>query len=276
MNFYPTRYNELSNQEVNELYRSETWSELSRNERLDALQELENRSSEELGIEPCEVRLEHMEGATYGGYNDGVIYLNENLVENGEFSVTFEDGTTQSFKQEDVNAQLMDTIHHENYHSYQDNAIHGMIEHDNTAEVEQWRANWAQENYIDGNDPEHCYRLQSLEKTAFEHGEANTTQAFDEIQTKYGEDAGYQSYLENINEYSYENELEQAKSITGDENIEQTVNQRIMDNYQANQATDFSDNTLESTHSVQNADEGNVNDAVNNTPQITDEFEDCL
>jgi hypothetical protein len=276
MNFYPTRYEGLSDQEVNELYRSDSWSGLSRDERLDALQELENRSSEQLGIEPCEVQLEHMEGATYGGYNDGVIYLNENLVENGELSVTFDDGTSQCFKQDDVNAQLMDTIHHENYHSYQDNAIHGIVDHENSSEVEQWRANWPQENYIGGNDPEHCYRLQSLEKSAFEHGETNTKQAFDEIQAKYGEDSGYQSYLENINEHSYENELEQAKSITGDQNIEQTVNQRIMDNYQASNSSDFSDNSLERTDSTQNDDTENVNGVINSSTSISDENEYCL
>ena len=266
MNVYPTRYNDLSNQGVNELYRSETWEGLNRDERLDALQELENRSAENLGNKPCEVRLEPMNGAQYGGYQDGVITVNENLVENGEFTVRYADGTTDSYAPGDTNAQLMDTIHHENYHAYQDDAINGRLEHGNQAEVEQWRANWDNENYTRGNDP--LYRVQSLEKTAFEHGETQTKDAFDEIEANYGTDAGYQEYLESISENSYEKSLAEAKELYGDENIESSVNNQMMQNYQTNYQEYASDISKTSQVDTVNSD--------NSTAQYSNDAGDSL
>lgn len=262
MNFYPTRYTELTNAEVNELYRSETWEGLSRDERLDALQELENRSAGSLGNLPCEVELEHMNGAQYGVYCDGVIYVNESLVENGEFTVQYEDSTTDSYSPTDTNAQLMDTIHHENYHAYQDDTIHGRVEHDNVAEVEQWKAN--DEYYIrDGQ----FYRLQSLEKSAFEHGEAQTKAAFEEIEAKYGADAGYRDYLENI-EGGYEKAVAHAERF-GDENIAGTLNQTILDKYQANHAES-------NTNDVSSEKISDTSGVDTSAAQISNDIEDSL
>jgi len=259
MNFYPTRYSELSNSEVNELYRADTWERLNRNERLDSLQELENRSAELLGNQPCEVHLEQMNGARYGYYHNGEIYVNESLVKNGEFTVQYDDGTTASYAPADTNAQLMDTIHHENYHAYQSDVINGIIEHDNVAEVNQWRANWDNDNYISNNDP--LYRVQSLEKSAFEHGESLTKVAYDEIETKYGVDTGYRKYLESINEHSYDNALTEAKVLYDDVNIESALNEKMIQNYHANhveiQTSDLSESnsiSIESSASLDAAD----------------------
>ena len=237
MNFYPTRYSGLTNPEVNELYRSETWAGLNRDERLDALQELENRSAEACGNQPCEVMLEQMNGARYGYYSNWEIYVNESLVASGEFTVQYEDGSTASYSPADTNAQLMDTIHHENYHAYQSDAIHGIVNHNNAAEVEQWRANWDNDNYISGNDP--LYRIQSLEKSAFEHGETQTKAALDGIEAKYGADAGYQEYLDSISENSYGNALVEAKELYGNENIESVLNEQMLLGYQANHINNF-------------------------------------
>jgi hypothetical protein len=238
MNFYPTRYSELSNSEVNELYRSQNWDGMNRDERLDALQELENRSAAMCGNQPCEVFLEQMNGARYGYYHNGEIYVNESLVEHGEFVARYEDGTAASYAPADANVQLMDTIHHENYHAYQSDAINGIVEHDNAAEVELWRANWDNNNYISGGDP--LYRVQSLEKSAFEHGEAQTKAAFEEIEAKYGTDAAYREYLDSISENSYENALANAKELYADENIEVTLNEQMVQNYQANHIYSYS------------------------------------
>lgn len=283
MDVFHTRYGDLTNEQVNELYRSDTWEGLSHGERLDALQELENRSAVELGNKPCEVMLKPMEGA-YGAYQDGGrIYLNKSLVETGDLVVHNENGDVlASFHPDDTNAQLMDTIHHENYHAYQYEAINGIVNHENAAEVEQWKANWPVEKYIRANDPEHCYRLQSVEKSAFSNGEAQTKRAFEAIEAKYGIDAGYQSYLESISENSFEHELEQAQAITGDANIENSVNQRMLDNYQASIGHDSSINSMTQIDSLTSADTTNQAGLIT-TPSVTDivtnfsdDLEDCL
>jgi len=204
------------------------------------LQELENRSAESLGNRPCEVRLEQMEGATYGGYGDGVIYVNEGLVENGELTVNFDDGTTMQYMPDDTNAQLMDTIHHENYHAYQDEVISGRLEHSDQAEAELWRAN--DENYIRGSDNESLYRVQCLERSAFNHGETQTKAAFEEIEAKYGSDDGFQAYQENTNN-SYENALANAQTQYGDVNVQENLDNHMLANYSGSQAVDYTADT---------------------------------
>lgn len=231
MNAYPTRYSELTSSEVNALFRSSSWDSLSGQERLDALQELENRASLEQGNQPCEIRLESMSGSTYGWYSDGVISINQNLVENGEFVQELQDGTTISYAPEDVNAQLMDTVHHENYHAYQDDVINERVESADQDETALWRAN--DENYI---EEQPYYRIQSLERTAFDQGETKTKEAFQEIETKYGEDAGYQEYLASIDGQSYERALAEAQLRSGDENIQQSIDQGMLSQYAENHA----------------------------------------
>lgn len=229
MDFYPTRYNELSNFEVNALYRSDMWSNLSREEKLEALQELENRTAEELGNHPCEVCTEKMNGAMYGYYSSGQIVVNESLINDGVLRYEDSDGNTLEFAPDDVNAQMMDTIHHENYHAYQADVINNRLEHNNQSEVNLWRAN--EEVYISSCDNDVLYRIQPQERVAFERGESQTKAAFNEIEDRYGEDAGYQEYIASINKYSYDNALTMAKETYGDENIQETVDNYMLASY---------------------------------------------
>lgn len=256
MDFYHTRYSELSNAEVNELYRSDNWAGMTRNQRLDALQELENRSAAACGNQPCPVRTEEMNGYLYGGYANGEIVLNEHLVADGEFVTRYQDGSIERESVDGINAQMMDTIHHENYHAYQDEVVHGQLEHSDAEEAELWKANWPDEQYISGDDPSECYRIQSLEKSAFAHGEAETKAAFGEIEAKYGEDAGYQQYLGDIEADSYENALANAKKVNSDENIEETVNNRMLEAYQADQEAAQTSSTETSSAEASAAESG--------------------
>jgi hypothetical protein len=267
MDFYPTRYSELSNSEINELYRSDMWSNLSYEERLDALQELENRTAEELGNQPCEVRTEEMNGAMYGYYCNGQIVVNESLVNNGV--LRYEDGENDvlEYVPNDVNAQLMDTIHHENYHAYQDDVINNRIEHDNQNEVALWRSN--EELYISSSDNSILYRIQSRERTAFYRGELQTKETFEGIEAKYGEDAGYQEYLISINEYSYEIALVTAKETYGDENIQETLDNYMLASYQENYVEDsISEVVINESDAVGDTD---VTDTMDSTISSTDD-----
>jgi len=273
MDFYQTRYSDLSNEEVNELYRSDTWSDMSRDERVDALQELENRSAEACGNQPCQVRTEEMNGYQFGGYANGEIVLNEHLVADGEFVTQYSDGSVETVEVGGINAQMMDTIHHENYHAYQDEVVHGQLEHSDAAEAELWSANWPDEQYISGDDPSGCYRIQSLEQSAFNHGEAETKAAFGKIEAKYGEDAGYQEYQEAIAADSYESALEDAKMINGDENIQETLNNNMLESYHANQVA--TETLVAEQPTVETA---STDDTASSTGEssVSDDLEDCL
>lgn len=224
MDFYPTRFAELTTAEVCELYRADTWNGMSRGERLDALQELENRAAEELGNQPCEIHLAEMNGSTYGCYSSGRITINESLVNDGILRIEDAEGNVTEYAPHDVNAQMMDTIHHENYHAYQDEVIHGRLEHDDAAESALWKAN--DTSYISSSDNHILYRIQAQERSAFERGESQTKATFEKIEEQYGEDAGYHEYLISINEDSYNAALTNAQEIYGSENIQQ-----VLDNY---------------------------------------------
>ena len=232
MDFYPTRFSELTASEVCELYRADKWATLSREERLDALQELENRAADELGNQPCEIRTEEMSGSTYGYYINGQIAINESLVNDGILRFEDTDGTVIEYVPHDVNAQMMDTIHHENYHAYQDEVINDRLEHDDAEESTLWRAN--EGNYISSSDNGILYRMQAQERSAFEQGESQTKVAFEKMEEKYSEDTGYQEYLASINEHSYDKALSTAKEIYDSENIQEVLDNYMLANYQEN------------------------------------------
>lgn len=226
MDFYLTRFAELTVAEVCELFRADTWSGLSREERLDALQELENRAAEELGNQPCEIRTERMNGSTYGYYSNGQITINENLINDGILRFEDVDGTIIEYAPRDINAQMMDTIHHENYHAYQDEVIHDRLEHDDVAESALWKANDA--NYISSADNGALYRIQAQERSAFKRGESQAKAAFEKMEARYGEDAGYQEYLVSISENSYDRVLSTVEELYGSENIQHALDDYML------------------------------------------------
>lgn len=234
MDFYPTRYSGLSNTEINMLYRSDTWTNLSCEERLDALQELENRAAEELGNRPCEVCTKKMNGAEYGYYSAGQIVVNESLVNQGLLQYEDKEGNVLMYAPDDVNAQMMDTVYHENYHAYQNDVINNRLVHDNQNEVEIWRAN--EDMYISSSDNGILYRIQSQERTAFDYGELQIKVAFEKIEAECGEDAGYQAYLTSLHEHSYEIALTIARETYNDENIQETLDNYMLESYQENHA----------------------------------------
>jgi hypothetical protein len=229
-----TRYSHLTDNEVNDLYRSDVWNNLPYDAKMDALQELENRAAENVGNSPCQVNAEYMEGSMFGGYDPrtGDITINKHLIESGNFVTHHDDGTVSERSVRGLNAELVDTVNHENYHAYQNEVISGSLQHDNAAEAELWKANDLL--YIDPDDPSDTYRIQALERSAFAHGEAETRKAFQEMETRYGvEDAGFKEYQESLQAHSYEKAVATAQNSTGISNIEQALDQQMLDAYHA-------------------------------------------
>lgn len=131
-----------------------------------------------------------------------------------------------SYKSTDVNSQLMDTVHHENYHAYKDVVTIGQIQHDDQYELELWKAN--DENYTFEYP---FYRIQSLEVYAFDRGESKTQDAFKTIEEMYGKDSGYQESLTSIQDNSYEKALSDAIELAGNKNIQQSYENEMIAKY---------------------------------------------
>ena len=63
---YNTRYDTLTQGQLNALFSSAQWAGLSFEERLDACQEVANRYAAEHDVEPCLITHHPMEGSAYG------------------------------------------------------------------------------------------------------------------------------------------------------------------------------------------------------------------
>ena len=77
---YETRYDTLTQGQLNALFSSAQWAGLSFAERLDACQEVANRYAAEHDVEPCLITHHPMEGSAYGEQFGSTIRLNTYLV----------------------------------------------------------------------------------------------------------------------------------------------------------------------------------------------------
>lgn len=205
-----TRYAGMGDTQLLGLFSTDRWGKLSYAEKLDACQEVENRYAAANGCEPCAVRAEHMTGAAYGYQSNASIYLNESLVRDGVFLTedVDENGATVLVPVEvrASNWQTLETVFHEGTHGLQESR--GQMP----------------STYFDPDSDYDIYRIQPIEKQAFEAGQANTLRAIDAVQTADGKlDQNAADYLASVKASSYRECLEAAARNYGDENIDATV-----------------------------------------------------
>ncbi|MCD7956969.1 MAG: hypothetical protein LUG93_14725 [Lachnospiraceae bacterium] len=225
---------------VYEKFSSENWTNATYDERMAALQELAVISSTHNNNSPSLVRAEYIEGTEFGYYDGNSITVNRYVLESGMFFYHDEKtGELKSETMDDAHIQMVDTIFHEDFHSFQDACIRGEIPQETLDEmgitqeqIQDWAANNAAGNYIEYDDDIYdLYRIQSLEKAAFEAGEKNTKEVFAYLNEKYGEDPAFQEYLKAINENGYDVALNSAKDRYKDPNIERTIQDEMNARY---------------------------------------------
>lgn len=220
-------------------FSDENWRNMTPDQRLEALNELETISAGQNHSAVRQVVAEDMNGNTYGYFDGEKIVVNNHLLQDdAKFYalVTDEDGNKEmmTYAVKDANIQMMDTLFHEDYHSFQQQAVRGEISKEtlqamgiSEETVRNWAANENRLGYVDPEIDGNLYRIQGLEKTAFDAGETNTKQAFAFLNEKYGEDANYQNYLQNIAAGSYEKNLQMAQMRYGDMDIENTLQNKM-------------------------------------------------
>ena len=235
---YFTKYHFRSDSELYSLFSHQTWNSLNFNSKMAALQELENRAAKAYGNTPRRVVAETMQGSKYGGYNsnDDVIRLNRGLIESGRFTYRDENTgkITDSRKMNSANAELVDTIYHENYHAYQQDVVNGRIQHPDKREAELWRANLERDE--NGHLVRYCssdldYRIQSSERSAWKTGESETRRVFDTIEKENGPDPGYAEYKRDLVKNSYEKKLAEAKAISGNPYYREDLDEGMLKDY---------------------------------------------
>lgn len=104
-------------------FKTENWSKLGENERVDIIQEMENRNAEQQGREPAEV-VSSSRVTSYGSYNS----MNNQIIINVNNFSSYE---------------TLDTFAHESNHAYQNHCIENGVGYDeysrNMMEVESMR-----------------------------------------------------------------------------------------------------------------------------------------
>ena len=200
-------------------FRSENWGQLTPEQRLAELQEVENNLAAEQGRDPREVIKQHYEphrdeqgeidGITLGQYGrseehpEGAIYINEDVL-----------------TRDDCSYECLETVIHEGRHAYQDDH----------SENKEWNHNMRggyQDPEQEGTDRVD-YRFQPVEADANNYADAKMAEYSGEFQG----DAAHNdySYNRNLNNYA---DRKVAIEKYG-ENYEQEIQAKVEAQYQEN------------------------------------------
>lgn len=213
---YDTRYDTLTQGQLNALFSSAQWAGLSFEERLDACQEVANRYAAEHDVEPCLITHHPMEGSAYGEQFGSTIRLNTYLVRDGQFCTHFTDENGNRVESRiDALApswNTLDTVYHEGTHGIQTQL--GQIPG----------------TYITPNMDWDLYRIQGIEKDAYAVGQSRTLQALSDYEQATGKfDPARLDYFTSARNDSFQTALSDAARHYNDPNIEQTLATVIQD-----------------------------------------------
>lgn len=140
------------------------WNNLDENKKVEVLQIIENHVAYETGRIACPVKSKFlytgMGGVVLGVYDskNRIIYVNSS-----QFDAESMYGKTSE--------ALVTACLHEGRHAYQHQAVEGIILHGDTDEVEIWRENLKEGNYITFNENPKAYYNQPVETDARTYAE---------------------------------------------------------------------------------------------------------
>jgi len=244
---HPTQFQNISNQQLFNLYRYENWSCLKETEKLDLYQETVNRHAAALGENGApRVQLEVMDPFIAGSHTGGVIHLNKSLVIDGLQAMEVDDLVIQ-YEGGDANLQAMMTCFHENYHAWQDQCLDGTISCSSKELMKQYQANDFDLSVVrdtDGaikvgsqyistahNEDYFLYYLQSTERDAHRKSEMLTIQVMEHLERAYGTEESFQAFREDVEINGYDTTLARAKDFYLNPNVEKDINRTLMNAY---------------------------------------------
>ena len=205
---HPTRYGNLSNDQLYSMFGESTYSKLGENEKLDLLQETVNRDAMEKGmISVPEVRFADLPANESGNAANGVINVNREMAVNGTQSFEY-NGQVIQHVVSDYNVQSLNTVIHENIHCLQNQIIDGTITSDDAGKTAEYQANSFTSSavlqdgkyqlgsqYLTGETANgyFCYYFQATERDAFLGAEEKTALILNGLTKKYGTDPSFEA-----------------------------------------------------------------------------------
>lgn len=243
---HPTRYGNLSNDQLYAMFRESTYSKLEENEKLDLLQETVNRDALEKGeVGAPEVRFADLPANESGNAANGVINVNRNMAVNGTQSFEY-NGQTIEHSISDYNVQSLNTVLHENTHCFQDQIIDGTITIEDAQKTAEYQANSFTSSavlqdgryqlgsqYLIGETANgyYCYYFQSTERDAFLGAEERTAAILRGLTKKYGTEPSFEAYAKSVESTGYHATEREAIERFQNPNFVRDLNQTLQNQY---------------------------------------------
>lgn len=241
---HPTQYGKLSNEELYSMYRESTFTALSDAQKLDLLQETVNRDAAERGMAGApQVTYANLPSNIYGRADKGIIEVNQEMVTQGQTSFQF-NGDTIVHQMPDANCKALNTVIHENIHSWQEQILDGTISIDDENLLAEYQANCFTNSavlqngsykmgshYLNGVTSYHAYYFQSTERDAHKEAEVKTTSIIQALTEKFGSEKSFVEYDKNLQSTGYQKMEEEAIRLHNNPSFEKDVNQVLMNQH---------------------------------------------
>lgn len=243
---HPTRYGNLSNDQLYAMFRESTYSKLEEREKLDLLQETVNRDALEKGeVGAPEVRFADLPANESGNAANGVINVNRDMAVNGTQSFEY-NGQTIQHSISAYNIQSLNTVLHENIHCFQDQIIDGTITIEDAQKTAEYQANSFTSSavlqdgryqlgsqYLTGETANgyYCYYFQSTERDAFFGAEKKTVAILSGLTEKYGTEPSFEAYARSVEIMGYHATEREAIERFQNPNFERDLNQTLQNQY---------------------------------------------
>ena len=243
---HPTRYGNLSNDQLYAMFRESTYSKLGESEKVDLLQETVNRDALEKGeVGAPEVRFADSPANESGNAANGVINVNRNMAVNGTRSFEY-NGQTIQHSISDYNVQSLNTVLHENTHCFQDQIIDGTITIEDAQKTAEYQANSFTSSavlqdgryqlgsqYLIGETANgyYCYYFQSTERDAFLGAEERTAAILRGLTEKYGTEPSFEAYAKSVESTGYHATEREAIERFQNPNFVRDLNQTLQNQY---------------------------------------------
>lgn len=243
---HPTRYGNLSNEQLYSMFRESSYSKLDESEKLDLLQETVNRDALERGeIGAPEVRFADLPANESGNASNGIINVNRDLAVNGVQSIEY-NGQTIQHSVRAYNIESLNTVLHENIHCFQDQIIDGTINIEDAQKSAEYQSNsfttsvvlqdgkyQPGSQYLTGETANgyYCYYFQATERDAFLGAEEKTNAILNNIIEKYGTELSFEVYAKSVEITGYHATEQAAIERFQNLNFERDLNQTLMNQY---------------------------------------------
>ncbi len=249
---HPTRYGSLDDSQLYFLFREEHWGTMDEAGRRELLQESVNRAAMENGeLGSCAVVFDDLPSCLAGRQSGDMIYLNRDMFVYGIRKTSY-NGQICTVPLFGSNMRALETALHEDQHAYQNQVINGVIvpkdpalqyeyASNNFGIVQMKNPDGTLRNgctYLQGLTPGagyYLYYFQSSERDAHQLSEEKTVSIMNNLAAKYGEEASFSAYWQEVSVNGYQAMLAEAQKMFQCPFPEKEINQSLMNHYYGTQ-----------------------------------------